>query len=322
MKMKTMCRHMRVMAIMTLVAVALGAGFFGCEEKDVPYVIDEDELIAFVLETAEGKDLFRTDGLINPDAYTVPFEDAVYRDSVLSVKRSFEVSLVPLRIPDPDPGARSGDSITNEKAWVDYGYLGELREALVQVVDEFTVQTAREFEDTTRYDTTTRQLTRYGFFLKLGDDARPYVGWSLWGFNGLGTSAPPVEVRVERYDGSNFPGDMSLYRNVPLSQWSTFPRVPYVKLTDIDTVVVASRVRIYTAKVSSSVTPTYQLLSDYTDSGVFTSKMFRYDGINYYDSLSYKIQRDGSRLYDFMFMQSFNDDRFRYVRGWCIPYRD
>jgi len=302
----------RVTGFLVLISIALAivgvAALVGCGEKDVPVIVDADELIRYVNETYEARDLFRTSGLINSDPYTVSFDSAVFHDSLVSHTRGIETFLVPLDRP-------------LDEVYADYGgYIGRVRESVVRVEDRFTIQISRVYSDTTLFDTTQFFLDRYGFFLKLGDDSKPYVGWTLWGFNGIGTVAPPLGVTLESSSGAQFRGDLGLYPDLPLSHSSAIPRVSYIRLTAMDTVLQGSRLLV-TASKASSGRPTFQLVSDYDSDGAFTRAMHRYDTVNIIDSLSYQTVSGNPRLYNLVFIQVLTDQSYPIRSGFVVPYR-
>jgi len=290
--------------------VLLFAGFStvwlsSCGEEDVPFIVDEDELVRYLREVPEARELFRTSNLVRTDPYTVPFDNGTYRDSLLGRTRNYDVSLI------KDNSSRY--------YYADYGSLGELREAVVIVTDSLHVQIAREYVDTTITDTTYRVLSRYAFFLKLGDDAKDYVGWVLWGYNGLGDALLPVAVEAERYDLSTFPGDLGRYLEMPKSPGTLIPSVPFMRLSNIDTVVLGSRLRLTTEKLSNKPA-TYVLLTDYADDGPFMSRLVQSTGPDF-DTLSYKTESNTTRYYRMAFMQAFKEADGEFVAAWCVPYR-
>jgi hypothetical protein len=299
-----------------LMAIVLGT-VAGCGEKDIPYVIDSEEITRYIREDGVAKELFRNSGLINPTPYTLPADNATFYDSLVSVRRSIEVFLVPLKILGPN-----GDSVANDpdRIYADHGYLGRVRECVARVEDRFTIHITRVYADSTLHDTTVLILNRYAFFLKLGTDTRPFVGWVLWGFNGIGTEAPPLGVTLVGSAGANFRGDLSLYPDEPLSASTAIPRVPYIRLTSMDTVVVGSRLHV-TANKASSGNPTWQLLSDYSNDGAFTRPMVRYNMVEYIDSLSYQTPSSNPRLYNEVLVQMLSSLSFRYRTAFVIPYR-
>ena len=155
-------------------AIVVLAALVGCGEKEVPFIVDADELIRYVTEDVHARELFRTSGFVNPDSYSVSFDSGLFRDSLISIDRNVETFMVPL-------------DAAYEHIYVDHGNpIGRVREALVWIHDRFNIQVSRTYGDTVLYDTTANTLHRFGFFLKLGSDSRPYVGWVLYGFNGVG----------------------------------------------------------------------------------------------------------------------------------------
>ncbi len=311
------------LALFSVLSLLLSAGVLllavvGCEEKEVPFIVDADEIIRCVSETAEARELLRTSGLINPDPYTVPFDSATFVDSLLGHSRGFEVSLVPLKILNAN-----GDSVANDpdRIYADHGYLGRVRESVVRVEDRFTIQISRLYNDTTLLDTTVLILDRYAFFLKLGADSKPYVGWVLWGFNGIGAVAPPLGVTLKGSAGADFRGDLGLYPDLPRSISPAIPSVPYIRLTELDTVNQGSRLLITTYKAASQGLPTAQLISDYDNDGPFTRSMYRYDPVDYVDSLSYQTPAANPRLYNLVLIQALTEQSFPIRDGFVVPYR-
>ncbi|MCX6835304.1 MAG: hypothetical protein NTW07_09275 [candidate division Zixibacteria bacterium] len=305
-----------ILAVASIAAVALGM-LAGCGEKDVPYVIDSEEITRYINEVGIAKELFRTSDLINSTPYTLPSDSATFYDSLLSVRRSMEIFLVPLKI-----RGSNGDSVANDpdRIYIDYGILGRVRECMVRVEDRFTIHVTRMYADTTLHDTTVLLLNRYAFFLKLGDDTRPYVGWVLWGFNGIGSTTPLLGVALEGSAGASFRGDLGLYPNRPRSSTTAIPEIPYIRLTDMDTVIVGSRLLVTVNKASDAL-PTWQLLSDHGEGGAFTRSMVRYDFVNCVDSLSYQTPSSNPRLYNQLMIQMLPGQSFLNRHAFVVPYR-
>ena len=274
--------------------------YVGCSEKNVPYVVDEDELIRYITETAEGKELFDVNGVVTSDPYGFPFDAAVYVDSVISHERTFEFHATP-----------NVDTLL-----IDYGYLGRLREAQVFVTDHYIIQTTKTLAPNVYVDTTERALTRTGFFLKLGDDAEDYVGWVLWGFNGIYGGAPSVVARLERFDGSSFSGDYSIYRSESLD--TLLPVLDYLRLINFDTVVVGSRLVVKLSRSSSATNYPYYVLNGRDTSGLFQHEMHVQDTLSF-DTV--RTPKSNHPYYNLLYVHEFDHDRFRYRRSWCIPYR-
>jgi len=304
--------------LLTIVLASAIAGVVGCGEKEVPYIIDSDEIRRYINEASEAQELFTTGGLINPDSYTLPFDSAVFRDSLITRTRQVEVNLVPLKVLNVN-----GDSVANDpdRIYADYGgYIGRVRESLVRIEDRFTIQISRTYSDTTRYDTTVLTLRRYAFFLKMGRDTRDYVGWILWGYNGIGMVAPPLGVTLKKSTGGEFRGDLGLYTDQPKTVTDDGVFVSYRRLAELDTVTLGTRLLI-TASRSWSVRPTFQLVSGADADGLFTRAMHRYDEVYYIDSLSYQTPVTDSRRYRLTLIQTLSDSTYPARGGFVVPFR-
>lgn len=290
----------------------------GCGEREMPFIIDADEIARYIKEMPDAQELFRTGGLIVPSDYTVDFDSGLFRDSLIGHSRGLEVHLVPLKILDIN-----GDSVDNspDRIYADHGgFIGRVRESVVRVEDRFSIQITRAYPDTTLVDTTEMVLNRYAFLLKLGDDGKAYVGWILWGYNGVGTIAPPIGVTLKSSSGAEFRGDLGQYPDLPKSNSSAIPRVPYIRLTEIDTVSVGSLLLI-TATKATSGRATYQLISGASAEGDFTRAMFRYDPVAVADSLTFQTPLTNARRYDLVMIQTLTDQTFPTRGGLVVPYR-
>ncbi|UCC44819.1 MAG: hypothetical protein JSU65_02525 [Candidatus Zixiibacteriota bacterium] len=289
----------------------------GCKEKDVPFVIDQDELQAYVTTVPQAVQLFRSNGMYPATSYDVPHLDAVYQDKVLSHKTFYGFDLVPLRMLD---GSETPDSIL----YADYGIMGMLREAWVIITDEFTIETVRMFPADTVVDTTNRKLVRYGFFLKLGDDSKEYVGWVLWGYRGLeaygGTLRPTVTARMPDTVGQ-YVGDYSLYTVVPRSRSSAIRRLEYIRLSEIPRINNGELLALETEWIGNpQVTKRdYPLVAFDGQNGYVTKTLVKQSRESYRDTLD--IRNGSPQRYNFFFMQSFHDDEFYHTFSWCVPYQ-
>ena len=304
-----------------LLAVILLFGIPGCEEKDVPIVIDSDEIATYVRQSPEARELFRTNGLFPSEPYEVPHQDAVYRDVVLSHNRTINISMVPLKNPI------TGEPTPDEQLFADYGSLGRLREAWASVLDEFEIETTRIFAGDTIVDTTDRRFNRFGFFLKLGSDVQDYVGWILFGFNGLGSNNAPLSVIVRGVqDGADttFSGNLVLYRQTSRTVTGNFGVRDYIKLLDIVRLDNGDSVSIGTQWAGSPSIDKrdYPLITVDGTSGPVTTTLNRIFP-NPRDKYGGTVDlKDGStNRYDFLFLQSLHDDEFFVTGVWCIPYR-
>jgi hypothetical protein len=285
-----------------LTVIVLSVCLFACSEKDVPYVIDEDEIARYLAEDSEARELFRSDNLIISAPYRTPLDDATYYDSLMSQDR--EMLFVVM------------DST------VDYAELGWLREAMVFVNDKFQVRTLRiSGEDTTEYDHQ-RLLSRTAFFLKLGDDAHDYVGWKLWGLGKPKGYAPPVSVTVTPDSGFPYAGDTSLYVDTPYAVHRRADSAfKYVKLSDIQYVPKGSRLIVTTEHDYPGSDPRryYHLISAAEDSGFMTRPMTQIDRLHYIDTI--KTPDTNKVQFNIVMMQSFVDTTFQLYKAWIFPYR-
>lgn len=287
------------LVLILCVLVAAMATLVGCGEKEVPFIVDADELIRNVSESEIARELFRTTGFINTDPYRFGFDSGLMRDSLIGSERSIVIrQLTP----------------HDAETFPDYGgVIGQVREASLVVSDALTIQVSRTYSDTVLYDTTSVTLQRTGLFLKLGGDSRPWAGWVLYGFDGIGGSSLPLAVELESSSGTQFRGDLGLYRDE--NSWQR-----YIKLTEIDTVIQGSRLFIHTRK-ASNIRPTFQLISDYDPDGPFTRALHRYSDSEFTDSLSYETVNSNPRFYNLVFIQYLSDSTFPNRGAFVVPYR-
>ncbi|MGD8921824.1 MAG: hypothetical protein PVH24_01135, partial [Candidatus Zixiibacteriota bacterium] len=288
--------------IFGLAVVASTVAFFsGCgSEKDVPYVIDEDEIARYLRETEEGQQFFRSDSLILPTPYVTPGDTILYRDSVLA------------------QGTETTVIVDTNRA--DYGSLGELAEAAAFVLDSFIVRRFRVSDNAIVDSGSIRYLTRVGFFLKLGTDAQAYVGWKLWGFGVPSSSLPgtlPVTVAVTPDGMTPFPGDLDLYTETPKS---SLLKCRFIALTDMAKIPGGTRIVVSTQTANSQSPVRYfQLLSAGGSNGFFMEPMYRIDADNYIDTIS--APTSSSQLYEVVMIQSFDDSDNSFTKAWTFPYR-
>lgn len=301
---------MLALLLLSLAPLMLG----GCNHDDPPVIIDADEILRYMDEVGIAKELFRTTGLISEQPYTLPFVTGTVTDRVLGVKRTRYAYTVPLKI------LSGGDSVynSNEDLYMDYGSLGEVREGLVEVEDIFTIETKRATQFDTVYDTSSTTLYRYGFFLKAGSDAKPYVGWILYGFRGFEYGASALAVEVESSGGADF-FHTQIYDQIPKSKSQWIPHAAYERLTYMDTIRAGELVHCIVSSSGASVFPT---ISDYDSTGLFTRSMTRYmqDDVQE-DSLSYRLPDTVSRLYNLILIQRFTSGAFPSRTIFAIPYR-
>jgi hypothetical protein len=298
--------------------------------KQLQPIDDEDEINRYLDATEEGRDLFRTDSLINSDPYVVPYDEgAVYRDFVDSVKRGI------VRYTTPPNRAH------------DYGAYGLMRDAEWEVYDDFYVRTVRTSGDSISETSQMLRIVRYAYFLKLGDDNEPFTGWVLWGYNG-GKAKSPASLLVSREDGqSAFRGDGWNFRSFEFIDSDTFhlvdslgnpydsikreeaeSRYAYIRLDAIAN--IGDDKSLVFRSGDNAKASFYELISAETDSGFHQQQMLRTDSSRYIDTLS--LPSPNKRIWNIVLMREFR--RFRIPNtfppadtmevdnyNWCVPYR-
>lgn len=289
--------NIRKLTILFFLGILTITASYGCNPKDVPVIIDEDELLRYMNETEDGRELFRTDGLIPSSPYQTPVDNAIWSDSVLAHKRVI--------------------SVNTSDGEADYGFLGFLREGVVLVNDQFTVETTRLFLDSTVVDTTVRTVIRDAFFLKLGGDSRPFVGWIMWGYNGIGEEFLPVNVWMRPDTSQLFFGDKN-----PNTITGKLLKVggPFIALTDIRVLGDGESI-VCSTVTANSQTPvrTYQVLTFAEGSDFAASGMNQIDRTQYIDTIS--TPTSNPRLWNIIYFQSFDDQTRKLLASWTVPYR-
>jgi hypothetical protein len=274
--------------IIVLILIGCSASLLnvlGCKEKDVPYVVDTDEILRYLDSTEVGQDLFRWDSLIVPADYTMPFSAAIFRDSVIGHERVTQIdSAQPI-----DYNTPIGVKLTSE----------------IRITDKFTVRTRKILGVDTTYIEADRTLNRDGTMIKLGSDAEPYVGWVLWTYAGRRIGAALLlQTVMKKAGGTAFGVDQTALK----------------RLTVIDTFTDGVTLILNTTSTSTDTIrqPTL-LLSAATDGGFMQRNMKKIDRKHYTDTL--KTPTDNPRLWNLIFIQTFNDNEFFYTGSYCIPYR-
>ena len=274
--------------------------FWGCEEREVFSPDYGGELKQYLIDTEEGRELFRTAGLIAENPYTLPYDMAVYRDFVDSTWRSVDIP----------------DSVY----LYDFGIYGELPAVEVSVTDIFFVTTLRILETDNAPETTRifseREVNRYGYFVKQGDDSKPFLGWKLWAFNSLGRYEQPVNLSVKTADGVNtLAAALADYTyDAPGSS------LLFVLLTDINNLSNGDTLVFNVSPRPDIPMDYFHLVTAETNSGFVTQTMDRIDDQNWVDTIV--TPSPNPRLWNVIFVQSFlTPPSFQYIRGWCIPYR-
>ncbi len=266
----------------------------GCEEIEIPVISDEDQLLSYLENTEEGVELFRIDSLFDETLYSVPFDNALYKDVFQSNRRNVNITI--------------GDVSEIEN-------IGFVREAIAIVEDFYTVKTFRYTGNDTTSGESTRSIIRYAYFLKLGDDSRAFLGWKMYGFNSLGLIPAPVTIEGKSTDNSvQFDGDSRSYRNRTVGF-----NLPYIKLEDFPLIEKGMKLEIKAERTAP--TAEYHIISAESDKGFLTYPMKYINGTNSIDTVS--TPSNNNRLWNIITIQSFDGTlpAGQHIRTWCIPYR-
>ncbi|MBU8934873.1 MAG: hypothetical protein KOO62_12870 [candidate division Zixibacteria bacterium] len=307
----------------------------GCEEKEVPYVKDTEILERYIYETEEGRDLFRTDNLFLEDEYTIPFDSAVYKTIVDSTHRDIELEIF--------VDTAKYDSLRHfwYRTTHEYSYPvlnGTYWDAEAIIDDRFFVRTLRIFGSDTTETAEERVVTRYGFFVKIGSDNRPYLGWRLWGFNG-GAPNSPGQMEVRSEDGAVFRGDNLGYDNFRyIIHWENYSTGDtttqaggsnhiYLRTDELGVIEDGSWLYLNSSYVRNQ--SYYQTVSAATDGGFRLQMMNRSDSSHYVDTV--KTPDNNPRIWNLLFFQEWQrynipgnpppDTIGTNWYGWCVPYR-
>ena len=312
-------------ALAALLLVVVGLG--GCDEEEVLPVNDEDELRRYLYESEDGLDLFRAADLFVEQAFVDPFNT---NDTLIQVVDSTWRDIETLRIVDYARG--------------NYRYVELLpfpaRDAELIVYDFYRIITKRiAGTDTTAVDTTQRALTRYAYFVKMGDDSQRFKGWKLYGYNGgvsttdVGTSA---YISIRNEGGGTFLGGNDAYDEIDV-------RILDTNFTTYEEVLI-----------NGTTFNQYRRIADIVDVALGDSLMLSIDWNKFYGMLvnartdagftlgqleplqqpeqSYRLKTASANihLWNVIFMQEFlrvqipqtDPPIYTYKwAGWTIPYR-
>jgi hypothetical protein len=177
--------------LLLLAGVALVVGLYpSCRQLDTPFVADDENIMLYISQSEDGRELFRTAGLYSDSPYTLAGDTAIYRLIVDSVQRKTELVVTPLSGPFKDYNLGTGPTLRDAELAVDDFFYGRL----LRIAGIDTTTTIRRWG-----------LFRQGFFLKLGADDHPYLGWKLWAFNGGLDQSPPAPLLMfMRSNGTGF----------------------------------------------------------------------------------------------------------------------
>lgn len=297
-------RSLYRLLLLGVVALAVVVGI-ACSEREVGYAIDADELRLYVAGTELGKSLFRVDSMIVPTPFRVPTDTTLVYDSVIRHERNIGIDT----------------TRSNASGLADWATLGMVREAIARVEDRYTVVRRAVNNPAFAPDTSIRSIYRYGFFLKLGDDSWPYLGWDLFGYAGFAGNLPvvvPIDVRAS--DNSplgTFYGDNSM---LTFGAKLIGGGLRFVEVRDLISRGPGTKFNIQT-ELSTAATPSryYFLVTGAQPGQRETQAMTQVSREEYVDTVVLPTNR--VRLYDFLFIQAFDDTSDEFYLGWCIPYK-
>lgn len=266
----------------------------GCEEIDVPFVSDHDEINRYLEITEEGVELFRKDSLYSVIEYQLPFDTAKYIDVLLDIDRDVTISI---------------------EGPVQINTLGSYKEALVIVDDVYEIRTNRIVGIDTTFHDTTRTFTRYGYFLKLLNDSYPFLGWKLYGYNSIGALAVPSAVDIRSSaNPTSFPGDIRMLTTKAVSFNLSFLRLDRFPVVNKgDTLFFDVR--------GNTVIPSYYFIT-YDNLNGFSFTMM--DKINNDQTIDTVVIPDNlDKLWNNIVIQAFQESEpaGNHLRTWTVPYR-
>ena len=331
MRMDTLSKNTLVLFIAALISI-VGLFSTGCEERNTPVIHDSEVITQYIYEAEEAQGLFRTDSLFLEEPFTIPFDSATYQVIVDSVQRSIEVEVF------VDSIRYDNVNKITYRIRHDYGSpFGELWDAEAVVDDRFFVTILRIVGSDTTSKEEQRLVTRYGYFLKLGDDTQPYLGWKLWGYNG-GAPYRPMQMEVHSSDGSiSFRGDnvgydrikyTVIYENLTTDTTYTLQgasRYLYMRTDQLGKINDGEILIVQATDVPNE--SWYQSLSGLTDNGYVKHLMYRPDSSQYIDTI--QTASNHRLLWNLLFVQETRrffipnqvvDTMGTNWYGWCIPY--
>ncbi len=317
--------------LISLASVALlleALGGLGCRKEEPVYRYSHEEaILQYLNNSPDARQLFRTDGLFTADSFVIPLDEGAYHwIFVDSVKRRIQIF---------------ADSLSTMK---EFPNLGVFSDAEVAIDDIFYLRTRRVAGTDTTEREIARGISRYAYFLKLGEDWRDYFGWKLYGCN-LGFPGDTVRVLVTPEHDTTFRGDALVYDNFHYFTFDTIidttGGVPqekvirragestfqYLKLANIGVISRGDSVSFDVWRVENR--SYYLLYSALTDEGYRTYVMNRPDSGSYAGGLKTAAQNPAQ--WEVIFLQEYRrfpipggtppDTMGLNWYGWGVPYR-
>lgn len=312
-------------ALAALLLAVVGLG--GCDEPEVLPVDDESELRRYLYESEDGLDLFRATDLFVEQPFVDPFNTL---DTLIQVVDSTWRDIETLRIVDYARG--------------NYRYVELLpfpaRDAELIVYDFYRIITKRiAGADTTAVDTTQRALTRYAYFVKMGDDSQRFKGWKLYGYNGGESTidiGSVVYISIRDEGGGTFLGGNDAYERFDVRILDTnsvtqeevlldgATYFSYRRVNDIENVTLGDSLIL-----SSDWNKFYSLLVNARTDAGFTLEQME-PMLQPVQSYGFRTASVNPHLWNVIFMQEFLRVRIPQTdppiytykwAGWTIPYR-
>lgn len=320
---------MKKIFVLIVLLIFMGTG---CEEIEIPILNDDDEIARYIADSDDARQLFTTENLILSVPYTYPLDvGASYVDLVDSVKRTLVTYIAADAI---------GGSYAAPAQYFGPPF-GTTKDAEVTVTDKFFISTLRISGTDTTVIPNVRNLNRYAYFIKIGDDGDAFSGWFLWAYNG-GAPHPYTRVEITKNSGGMFRGDTLLNTtfNSILLDVSTNPPdtiqsslnslTAYLLLSgsgeQIERLDPSEKLDIKVVRRLGSVR--FYTLSAASYSGHQLGTLYP-DNTELLDTLV--IPPNLSNTWNLIYMQEFrqNDNDTSSVpqfkdllyRSWCVPYR-
>jgi hypothetical protein len=295
----------------------------GCEERESFFIDDDEEIRRYLSTTEEGRELFRTEGLVPDHPYAAG--SAVHQDSIVYFERVITIDRV------------RADTLTSEFR----AFSGRARHAELTVEDFWEVQLTKigpEPEDTA-VTFQNRYMTRHALFVKVGDDTRPYAGWRMWGFNG-GYPLAPADITITDESGKSFQGDPTTYsrqeyylvnlavsppdyvRNSSGTPVRYLTAQAYLPLTDIAAVGDGDSLQINGDFLTNL--DRYQLVAWESDTGFVVQALTVFPLEDRFFGVVHTRSNTPHR-YNILYLQqirySFATPEIVTHQGWCAPFR-
>ncbi len=303
----------------------------GCSEKEVPYVIDDEEILRYLNESGDARELFRTDNLFGVEEYAVAGDTAIYKIIVDSMKRRIDLDTHV----DTVRKFEVGGAVEYYRLRHVYPVLGEIPGDCEATIDDiYYVRNLRIAGTDTTVTRAARAVNRYGFLLKLGNDFQAYRGWKLWAFSGGEASGSMVITAAdEEFRGDNADLELVTFTEIResltnggTSEYASGTRHRYRRLDRLASLPAGSI--LYLNCYDTEPVSYARLVTADVESGPRLRSMAPTGTHRYVDTL--QTPSPNPRLWNLLFMQDYQripipgsipqEYTYDWV-GWCVPYR-